>query len=60
MNSALNFATQHAMTPEFGRKWRTECLSIRFPLPTLLRAGFSVKLIYNNNNNLFISKLQKA
>ena len=34
------------MPPEFGRKWGTECLNIRFPLPTLQCAGYSVKLIY--------------
>ena len=28
------FATQHAMPSEFGRKWGTECLNTRFPLPT--------------------------
>ena len=33
------------MPPELGGKWRTECLNIRFPMPTLLCAGFSVKLI---------------
>ena len=44
--AALSSATQHAMPPEFGRKWRTECLNTRFPLPTLLCAGYSVKLIY--------------
>ena len=43
---ALSSATQHAMHPEFGRKWGTECLNTRFPLPTLLCAGYSVKLIY--------------
>ena len=31
-SAALSSATQHAMPPEFGRKWRTECLNIRFPL----------------------------
>ena len=31
----LSFATQHAKFPEFGRKLRMECLSARFPLPTL-------------------------
>ena len=45
-NAALNPATQHAMPPEFGRKWQTECLNTRFPLPTLLCAGYSMKLIY--------------
>ena len=34
------------MPPEFGRKWRTECLNTRFLLPILLYAGYSVKLIY--------------
>ena len=24
--------TQHAMPPELGGKWRTECLNTRFPL----------------------------
>ena len=44
LSAALSFATQHAMPPEFGRKWGTEYLNNRFPLPTL-RAGYSVKLI---------------
>ena len=35
-SAALSSATQHAMPPEFGRKWGTECLNTRFPLPTLL------------------------
>ena len=39
-------ATQHAMPQEFGRKWGTESLNTRFPLSTLLCAGYSVKLIY--------------
>ena len=39
---------RHAqMPPEFSLKWGTECLNTRFPLPTLVRAGYSVKLIYN-------------
>ena len=42
---ALRSATQHAMPPELGRKWATECLNTRLPLPTLLCAGYSVKLI---------------
>ena len=45
-SAALSSVTQHAMPPELGRKWGTECLNIRFPLPTLLCAGYSVKLIY--------------
>ena len=43
-SAALSSATQHAVRPEFGRKWGTECLNTRFPLPTLLCAGYSVKL----------------
>ena len=39
-------ATQHAMPPEFGGKWGTDCLYTRFPLPILLCAGYSVKLIF--------------
>ena len=45
LSAALSSATQHAMPPEFGRKWGTECLNTSFPLPTLLCAGYSVKLI---------------
>ena len=34
------------MRPEFGGKWDgTEFFNTRFPLPTLLCAGYSVKLI---------------
>ena len=39
------FTTQRAMSPEFGRKWGTECFNTRFPLLTLQCAGHSVKLI---------------
>ena len=35
----------HAMPPESGRKWGTECLNTRFPLPTLQCVGYSVKVI---------------
>ena len=42
----MSSATQHAMLPEFGRKWGTECLNTRFPLPILQCEGYSVKLIY--------------
>ena len=45
LSAALSSATQHAIPPELGRKWGTECLYTRFPLPTLLCAGYSVKLI---------------
>ena len=51
-SAALSFAPQHAMPPEFSRKWATECINTRFPLPTLLCAGHSVKLIIKNNYSL--------
>ena len=38
--------TQNSMPPEFDRKWGTKCLNTRFPLPTLLCSGYSVKLIW--------------
>ena len=44
-STALSSATQHPMPPEFGRKWGTG-RHTRFPLPTLLCAGYSVQLIY--------------
>ena len=35
------------MTPKkIDGKWRMECLNTKFPLPILLYAGYSVKLIY--------------
>ena len=45
-SAALSSTSQHAMPPEFGGKWGTECLNTRFPLPTLLCAGYSVKLFF--------------
>ena len=44
--AALSSATQHAMPPEFSRKWG---ISISINLPTLLCAGYSVKLILIKN-----------
>ena len=46
-SAALIFATQHAMLPELCRQWGTECLYIRFRMPTLLCARHSVKLSQN-------------
>ena len=48
-SAALSSATQYAMPPESSRKWGTECLNTRFPLPTLLCAGYNVKLIFYFN-----------
>ena len=45
-SATLSSATQHAMRPELGGNWGMECLNTRFPLPTLLCVGYSVKLIY--------------
>ena len=42
--AGLNSATQHAMPPELGGKWGMKCLNTKFPLSTLLCAGYSVKL----------------
>ena len=50
MIAALSFAAQHTMPPKFGRKWGAECLNTRLPLPTLLHAGYSVKLKKNKRN----------
>ena len=44
-NAELSSAIQHVMPTELGGKWKTECLKTRFPLPTLLYAGYSVKLM---------------
>ena len=68
---ALSSATQHAMPPELGGKWGTEYLNTRFPLPTLLCAGYSVKqkniyillrhvriIIFILNNNKVITLLR--
>ena len=45
-SAALCSATQHAMPPELGGKWGTECHNTRFPLPTLLCAEYNVKLVF--------------
>ena len=37
-SATLSSAIQHAMPPELGGKWGTECLNTRFLLPILLRA----------------------
>ena len=44
-SAVLNSAAQHTTPPQLGGKWGTECLNTRFSLPTLLCAGYSVKLI---------------
>ena len=39
------------MPSEFGGKWETECLNIRFPLSTLLCAGYSDAVAQRLNVN---------
>ena len=46
-SAALSSAIQHALLPEFCGKLETECLNTRFLLPTLLFAGYSMKLKIN-------------
>ena len=41
---ALTNATQRAMPTEFDGKWDVKCLDTTLPLPTVLHAGYSVKL----------------
>ena len=47
-NAALSSVTQHAMPTGLRLNWVTECLNARFPLPTLLCAGYNMKLIWFN------------
>ena len=44
-SAALSSASQD--TTELHGKWGTECLNTRFPLPTPVYAGYSVKLKKN-------------
>ena len=44
-SAALSSATQHAMPLELGGKWGKVCLNTKFPIPTLLCVGYSVKHI---------------
>ena len=48
-STVLSSATQHAIPSEFSEKWGKECLYTRFSLPTLLCAGYSVKLRINKD-----------
>ena len=50
-SAALSSASQHAISPDLGGMWGTKCLNTRFPLPTLLCAGYSVKLIDMNDRS---------
>ena len=59
-SAALRSATHHVMPSEFGRKWGTECLNTRFPLPPLQCAGYSVKLICYLNCTSLQKKRQKS
>ena len=60
-SAVFNFATKHAMPPEFRGKWRTECLNTRFPLPILL-CGIQCEadLILINNRTKQITRSNLA
>ena len=45
LSAALSSATQHAMPPEFGRKWGTECLNTRFHLHTRSNCFFYISRV---------------
>ena len=47
-------ATQHAMPPEFGRKWGMERLNTRFPLSTLLFFTLMYIFVYIS---MFVTRL---
>ena len=57
-SAALSSVTQYAMPSEFGGKWETECLKTRFSLPTLMCAGYRVKLIITIIKHIFQLKLE--
>ena len=70
-NAALSSATQHAMPPEVGGKRETKVsywdqsvltLGFRFPAPTLLCAGYTMKAKKNNNwlNHFFSRVILRA
>ena len=42
----VEFRYSTRIPPEFDGMWGTDYLNTMFSLPTLLRAGYSVKLIY--------------
>ena len=44
IGAALRSAIPHAMPTEFVRKWEAQCLNTTLPLPTLLYAGYSMKM----------------
>ena len=55
----MSSTTQHTMPPEFDGRWGTMCLNTEFPLPTMLCAGYSVKLLlyYVQSTPLFLIKI---
>ena len=57
-SAAGSSVTLNAMPP--GGKWGTECLNTRFPLPTLLCAGYSVKLEKNCYDNIICAVLSSV
>ena len=58
LSAALCSATQHEIPPEFGRKWGTECLKTRFPLPAVCgiqREADNKKQKFNNMYWLYLA-----
>ena len=51
-NEIFNISHQLTRSPEFRGKWGAECLNSRLSLPTLLHAGYSVKLKKNSITEL--------
>ena len=58
-SAALSSATQHTMPPESGRKWGMEYLNTRFPLPTLLCAGYSANEIFLQFRHMYAGYIVK-
>ena len=62
LSAALSSATQHAMPPELGRTWETECLNTRFPAVSGIQreADFdSILLIYVRPISNLLSVIKK-
>ena len=57
-SAALSSATQHAMPPEIGRKWGTECLNTRFPYPAVCGIQREVEKKKKKNMWFYIFELK--
>ena len=59
-SAVLRSATQHAMPPEIGGNWGTECLNTRFPLPTVCGIQREAEKKIAQRINLKINKISKT